>query len=65
MSKVKRWSQFTQKEIRKWRARGYHLHSCWKCGGQWFSLNGKTWLPAKKEYRYICRICKAKMGLEV
>lgn len=61
--KTYQWYKPTKQDKVKYRKRGLHLHSCFKCGRQFWSKNGKVWLPRRKVYRYACRKCKEAMEL--
>lgn len=53
----------TSRERARWRKNGYHVGHCWKCGKE-FAYMRKTYLPARKEHRVICPMCRDKMGLK-
>lgn len=54
--------RLTVKEKIKWRKKGYHIGICWKCGKEFVYIH-RTYLPAKKEYRAVCPICRKRMEL--
>jgi len=54
--------KFSTREKANWRKKGYHIGICWKCGKE-FVYYKQTYLPARKEYKTICPICKKRMGL--
>lgn len=49
--------------IKRARAKGAVLHTCWKCGVEFLGGQKPTLLPAKKIRRHICPRCKQRMGL--
>ncbi len=50
--------------IKRMKAKGYHMHTCWKCGVKFMDARVKgTYLPSRKEYKQVCPKCRQKMGI--
>lgn len=60
--KERRLTNWTPKLRAAWRAKGYHIGCCWKCGVE-FAYKHRTYLPEKKVYKTICPRCRVRMWL--